>query len=158
MIPAVVLSALLVLCVCHPSNAQTSDRQSGSPVVANHSEPTLVGANDSVRQPISAEARAESRRLYKEGVKYGQGGFPRQAAEIFERAIKMDHRYLDAYFGLGHAHFDMGNWNKAKESLHTLLRLNPNDPEGRALLAQVEAAAERGREGGGDSVAEVKPQ
>ncbi len=158
MIPAVVLSALLVLCVCHPSNAQTSDRQTGSPVVANHSEPTSVASDGSVRQPISAEARAESRRLYKEGVKYGQGGLPRQAAEIFQRALKLDPEYLDAYFGLGHAYFDMGNWAKAKDSLRTLLNLNPNDSEGSALLAQVEAAAERRVETVANPVADVKPE
>ncbi|HEY8225000.1 MAG TPA: tetratricopeptide repeat protein [Pyrinomonadaceae bacterium] len=143
MIPAVVLSALLVICVCQPSNAQTSGRQSASPAVANHSEPSSVGANSSVRQPVSAEARAEARRLYKEGVKYGQSGLPKQAAEIFERAVKLDPDYVDAYFSLSHAYFDMGNWNRAKESLNTLLKLNPTDSEGRALLAQVEAAAER---------------
>ena len=158
MIPAAVLSALLVLCVCHPSNAQTSDRQSGSPVVANHSEPTSVGANGTVRQPISAEARAEARRLYKEGAKYGQGGLPRQAAQIFERAVKLDPEYLDAYFGLGHAYFDMGSWDKSKESLRALLNLNPNDSEARALLAQVEAAAERRSDPAAVPVAEVKPE
>ena len=155
MIPAVVLSALLVLCVCNPSSAQTSDR---SPIVANHSEPTSVGANGSARQPISAEARAEARRLYKEGVKYGQGGLPRQAAQIFERAIKLDPEFLDAYFGLGHAYFDMGSWARAKESLNLLLKLNPNDSEGRELLAQVEAAAERRSDTAGSPVAEVRSE
>src|SRR5215208_5123489 len=46
----------------------------------------------------SPEAKAEARRLYKEGVKYGLAGLFSQAAAIFEQAVKLDPQNADAHY------------------------------------------------------------
>lgn len=77
----------------------------------------------------SREPYSESKRLYKEGVKYALAGLFTQAAEIFQQAVKLDPAFADAHFALGHAYFDMGEWQKAADSFQRALELNPNDTE-----------------------------
>ena len=139
MIPTLLLSSLLILSVSLPTSGQTSDRQTETPFVASNGEPRLVNRANNSRPPVSAKSRAEAKRLYKEGVKYGRTGLPKQAAQIFQRALELDPDYADAYYGLGHAYFDLGQWDKAMQSLRALLKVKPDDHEGRELLARVEA-------------------
>lgn len=146
MIPTLLLSALLILSVSLPTSGQTSDRQTEAPFVANNGEPPLVNRATNSRPPVSAQSRAAAKRLYKEGVKYGRTGLPKQAAQIFERALELDPDYADAYYGLGHAYFDLGQWDKAMQTLRTLLRVKPDDFEGREFLARVEAMLQRERD------------
>lgn len=77
----------------------------------------------------SREPYSESKRLYKEGVKYALAGLFTQAAEIFQQAVKLDPKFADAHFALGHAYFDMGQWQKAADSFQRALEINPNDAE-----------------------------
>ena len=84
---------------------------------------------------ISPEARAEAKRLYKEGVKYGLAGLFTQAAEIFERAIKLDPENANAHFALGHAYFDLKQWKKAVGSFERAVELNPRDQQAVDYLA-----------------------
>ena len=76
----------------------------------------------------------EAKRLYKEGEKYGRAGLFRQSAELFERAVKLWPRYAEAYYGLGHAYFDLRQWDKAIDSLQRAVELNPKDKEAPGLL------------------------
>ena len=87
------------------------------------------------RVVISPEARAEAKRLYKEGVKYGLAHLFSQAAEIFERAVRLDPEYGDAHFALGHAYFDLKQWKKAVGSFERAVALNPRDQEAIDYLA-----------------------
>ena len=82
----------------------------------------------------SPEAKAEARRLYKEGVKYGRAALFRQAAEIFERVVKLDPDYSEAYYSLGQAYFDLGSWQQAVAALQQAIKLNPRDQEARDRL------------------------
>lgn len=121
-------------------------------ILAAHSD-TAVGQSDA--QPFTRTTRGEnvlartdrgnastdpdlleSTRLYKEAAKYGNAGLFRQAAELFERAIKLNPEFADAYFGLGHAYFDLKQWAKAIEPLQRAIELKPNDNEARDLLDQ----------------------
>ena len=52
--------------------------------------------NRVVERPASPEAKAEAKRLYKEGVKYGLAGLYQQAIEILQRSIKLDPENADA--------------------------------------------------------------
>ncbi len=81
------------------------------------------------RMVVSPEARAEAKRLYKEGVKYGVANLFAQAAEMFERAVKLDPQYADAHFALGHAYFDMKQWKKAVGSFERAVELDPRDQQ-----------------------------
>lgn len=87
----------------------------------------------------SPEAKAEAKRLYKEGVKYGLAGLFPQAVEILQRAVKLDPQHADAHFALGHAYFDLKQWRNAIESLKIVVELNPKDEEARDRLGLARA-------------------
>jgi polysaccharide export outer membrane protein len=87
----------------------------------------------------SAEAKAEAKRLYKEGVKYGLAGLYSQAVAILQRSIKLDPQLADAHFALGHAYFDLKQWRNAVESLKAAVALNPRDQEARDRLGLARA-------------------
>ena len=89
----------------------------------------------SARVVVSPEARAEAKRLYKEGMKYGLAGLFTQAAEIFERVVKLDPENGDAHFALGHAYFDLKQWKKAVGSFERAAELNPRDQQASDYLA-----------------------
>jgi polysaccharide biosynthesis/export protein len=99
--------------------------------------PRTAASND--RAPASPEAKAEAKRLYKEGTKYGLAGLYPQAIEILQRSIKLDPQFADAHFALGHAYFDLKQWRNAVESFKTALELNPKDQEARDRLGLARA-------------------
>ena len=142
MIPTFLASALLIFCICQPALSQPSDRTIRPPAVANHVEPSPAATNSS-RKPVSAQAKAEADRLYKEGVKYARGGLPKQAVQIFSRAIKLNPESADAYYGLAYSYFELKQWEKALDSVRQLLKLNPNDVDGGWLLVNIEDAQQR---------------
>jgi protein involved in polysaccharide export with SLBB domain len=152
------LTALLVLCSVplERVSAQT-DRQSEPGALASRAENPLAGSGDG--RAVSPEASAEARRLYKEGVKYGRAGLFKQAAELFERSLKLKPD-ADAYYGLGHAYLDMGQWEKAIQPLQQALELLPNDKETRALLDQAQLMMQRetGRSGNKPVAARSEPR
>lgn len=84
----------------------------------------------------SDETYSESKQLYSAGVKYALAGFFSQAVELFQRAIRLDPKFADAHFALGHAYFDIGRWKQAAESFERAFELNPNDFEARDRLAE----------------------
>src|ERR1041384_8291634 len=91
------------------------------------------------RAVSSPEARAEAKRLYKEGVKYGLAGLFPQAVEILQRVVKLDPQFADAHYALGHAYFDLKQWRNAIESLKAAVELNPKDSEARDRLGLARA-------------------
>ena len=93
---------------------------------------------------VSPEARAEAKRLYKEGVKYGLAGLFPQAIEILERAVRLDPGNADAHYALGHAYFDTKQWSKAVDSLERVVELNPKDQEARDRLSLARTMAHGG--------------
>jgi polysaccharide export outer membrane protein len=84
----------------------------------------------------SNDSYSESKQLYAEGVKYALAGFFSQAVELFQRAIRLDPKFADAHFALGHAYFDIGRWEKAIESFQRAVDLNPSDIEAKDRLAE----------------------
>jgi protein involved in polysaccharide export with SLBB domain len=88
---------------------------------------------------LSPQAKAEAKRLYKEGVKYGSAGLFSQAAEILQRSVKLDPNNANAQFALGHAYYDLKQWRNAIESLKVAVELNPNDEEARDRLGLARA-------------------
>jgi len=95
--------------------------------------------NNATVRTASPEAKAEARRLYKEGVKYGLAGLFPQAIEILQRAVKLDPQHGDAHYALGHAYFDLKQWRNAIESLKIAVELNPKDTEARDRLGLARA-------------------
>ena len=87
-----------------------------------------------IREPQSDSADAEAKRLYKIGVKYGNSGLYEQAAEMFERAVKLKPDYGEAYLSLGHAYYDLRLWEQAIDSLQRGLVFKPGDKDSRKRL------------------------
>ena len=103
---------------------------------------TAVNYTDNSRNSnriASPEARAEAKRLYKEGVKYGLAGLFSQAVAVLQRAVKLDPQHADAHYALGHAYFDLKQWRNAIESLKIAYQLNPKDDEARDRLGLARA-------------------
>jgi len=92
-----------------------------------------------LERQVSPEASKESKRLYKEGVKYGLAGLFPQAVQVLQRSIELDPKNADADFALGHAYFDLKQYRNAIESLKTVLELNPKDSEARDRLGLARA-------------------
>lgn len=113
--------------------AQTSGNKSQSLALTNHrNDATAPRAED---RPVSPEARATAKRLYKEGLKYGSAGLFQQAAETLEKVVALDPQFADAYFSLGHAYFDMKRWAEAAKNFERALDLNPKDVEAQDRLS-----------------------
>jgi polysaccharide export outer membrane protein len=92
----------------------------------------------------SSEAKAEAKRLYKEGLKYGSARLYSQAAQMFEQAVKLDPQHADAHFALGHAYFDLQQYKNAIRGFQRAYELNPKDDEARDLLALSRTLAHQG--------------
>jgi polysaccharide biosynthesis/export protein len=84
--------------------------------------------------PTSHVPYSESKRLYREGVKYALAGLYAQAVQIFQQAVKLDPEFADAHFALGHAYSDMGRWQSAIDSFQRAVQLNPKDLEAQDRL------------------------
>lgn len=135
MLKSLAVAAILLLSAtcAEVVNAQTSAGKHQSLALTNHSADAT--ATRPANRPVSPEARAEARRLYKQGVKYGIAGLFPQAAQIFEQVVRLDPYFADGYFALGHAYFDMKSWAKAAESLERAVELNPKDSEAQDRLS-----------------------
>ncbi|HEU4714859.1 MAG TPA: polysaccharide biosynthesis/export family protein [Pyrinomonadaceae bacterium] len=132
MLKSLCVAALVPLSICAVSvNAQTGRNQSLA--LTNH--PADATSTRPADRPVSPEARSKARKLYKEGVKYGEAGLFPQAAEIFKQVVALDPYFSDAFFSLGHAYFDMKRWAEAADSLERALELNPRDVEARDRLS-----------------------
>src|SRR5215213_7937834 len=123
MFKSLALTFVILLGVClNSASAQTARNYAGNPL--NTSSP---------------EAKAEAKRLYKEGVKYGLAGLYPQAVNVLQRAVKLDPENGDAHFALGHAYFDLKQYRNAIESLKMAVALDPKDAEARDRLGLARA-------------------
>ena len=84
----------------------------------------------------SKDTYSESKRLYNEGVAYALAGLYSQAAQIFEQAVRLDPKFADAHFALGHAYYDMRRWQNAIDSFKRAVELNPHDLEAQDRLEE----------------------
>ena len=97
----------------------------------------------------SKDTYSESKRLYNEGVTYALAGLYSQAAQIFQQAIRLDPKFADAHFALGHAYYDMRRWQDAADSFKRAVDLNPHDLEAQDRLKEAREmlARETGNKG-----------
>src|SRR3954469_22732298 len=108
------------------------------PVVRPRRTQPSVATQSNDRPAQSRDASSEARRLYKIGVKYGDAGLYSQAAQIFEQALKLKPDYADAYLSLGHAYYDLYQWERAVDNLQRGLALKPGDKSSQNRLAHAQ--------------------
>lgn len=138
-IHSVVLLALLTS-VKQESLAQARSDNASSAAILNSKVPSAAGndpssaSNDPSPTSNSAEARKQAKRYYKSGVKFGRAGLFEQAAASFHQAIRLNPDFADAYYGLGHAYFDLKRWPEAIKALERAVEINPKDMEAYAMM------------------------
>ena len=71
----------------------------------------------------SFEPNPEAKSLYDEGVKRVEMGEVSEAVERFQRAVKLDPDYADAYSALGRAFFKLRQWDNASGNLRHAIAL-----------------------------------
>src|SRR6476469_4801665 len=128
---ALVLGSAVALSVVSPVSAQLASEQTRPRTLA---DPNAPMSEDADLAAGSSEAKAEAKKVYKAGVEYANAGLFTQAAELFRRAVRLRPDYADAYRSLGHAYFDLKDWEKSVESLERALELNPKDKDARKQL------------------------
>jgi len=121
---------LIVLSFAAPLSAQPALDQTRPRTLADSSQKMA----DDIDVAGSPEAKAEAKKAYKAGVDYANAGLFTQAAELFKRAIRLRPDYFDAYRSLGHAYYDLRDWDNSVQSLEHALELNPKDKEARRQL------------------------
>ena len=132
---SLVAVALLVIGLT-PVSAQTPDGQTRPRTLSSATQDLVPESEEAELQIGSPEANAEAKRLYKAGSRYGEAGLFAQAAELLQRAVRLKPDYKDAYCSLGHAYFDLQQWDKAVPTLEHALALSPKDKETRERLDQ----------------------
>jgi protein involved in polysaccharide export with SLBB domain/tetratricopeptide (TPR) repeat protein len=76
-----------------------------------------------VTSPVP-DGNAEARKLYKEGLDLMEAGEVSQAVESFQKALRLDNEYADAYSALGRAYFKLGQWQKSIDNIRRASELN----------------------------------
>jgi protein involved in polysaccharide export with SLBB domain len=97
----------------------------------------------SVPASQSDSADDQAKRLYKIGVRYGNAGLYEQAAEMFERVVKLKPDYGEAYLSLGHAYYDLRRWEQAVDNIERGLAFKPGDKDSRKRLADAQRILEQ---------------
>jgi protein involved in polysaccharide export with SLBB domain len=128
---ALVLGSAVALSAVGSVSAQLATEQTRPRTLA---DPNSQMSEDADIVVGSSEAKAEAKKVYKAGIDYANAGLFTQAAELFRRAIRLRPDYADAYRSLGHAYFDLKDWEKSVETLERALELNPKDKDARKQL------------------------
>jgi protein involved in polysaccharide export with SLBB domain len=130
-IRALFRGSLIVVFLVVPIFAQSPSDQSRPRTITRPAQALSSGP------PIpagSSEAKEEAKKIYKSGVIYSNAGLFSQAAELFKRAILLRTDYADAYRSLGHAYYELKDWDQSVAALERALELNPKDKNAREQL------------------------
>src|SRR6185503_11262043 len=77
----------------------------------------------------STETNPEAKSLYEDGMARLEMGQVSEAVERFQRAIKIDPEYGEAYAGLGRAYFKLRQWDNAVGPLRRAIALKAKAKE-----------------------------
>ncbi len=124
----------LITCVIQASLAQTPSDNVAAAGTADSSKVAGGSANEKDAKANSAQAKSQAKRHYKTGVKYGRAKLFEQAAASFLLATRLQPDFGDAYYGLGHAYFDLNRWQDSIKALERAVDINPKDTEAYAMM------------------------
>ena len=120
--------------VIQDSLAQTPSDNASSTVTSGSSKVPAVSSDKPDAKANSARSKSEAKRHYKAGVKYGRAKLFEQAAASFLLAIRLQPDFGNAYYGLGHAYFDLNRWQDSIKALERAVAINPKDTEAYAMM------------------------
>jgi tetratricopeptide (TPR) repeat protein len=90
-----------------------------------------------------AEKRENANMHFEEGLKLQKAGNYKEASIIYEKAVRADPEYAEAWSNLGFTYRKQGYYDKAVEAYKKAIRLSPNLAEAHEYLG--EAYAEMGK-------------
>jgi protein involved in polysaccharide export with SLBB domain len=130
----------LVFCLagipCAQTNPPAQDSFSSDKPTAPKPDRARTVKEDDGAKGTAKPARETARDLYKAGIKYAKAHLFRQAVQSFQEAIKYDPLFIDAYFALGHANIDLGNFNEAIAAYEKIIALDPQIIEAYTAIGQ----------------------
>lgn len=77
--------------------------------------------------PLAADERDDAKAQVEFGIKVAQLGLWREALAHWERAVKLDPSYAQAYNNLAIGYEQQGDFEKARSAYAKALELNPNN-------------------------------
>ena len=89
----------------------------------------------------------EAKRLLEQGEKLADVEQFSQAVESFQKALKLDNEYADAYAALGRAYFQLQQWQKAVDNLTRAAELRTKQAKAQAQLNPKLSATEQSTAG-----------
>ena len=98
-------------------------------VGASKSQLSTSHPADSKAIAQSTETNPEAKSLYEDGMQRLEMGQVSEAVERFQRAIKIDPEYGEAYAGLGRAYFKLRQWDNAVGPLRRAIALKAKAKE-----------------------------
>jgi tetratricopeptide (TPR) repeat protein len=93
--------------------------------------------------PTASEKRAKSNGYFKKGLKFQKAGDHKAASKQYEKAVRADGLYAEAWSNLGYTYRKQGYYNKAVKAYKKAIKLSPNLAEAHEYLG--EAYAEMGK-------------
>ncbi|MBW1841194.1 MAG: DUF1411 domain-containing protein [Deltaproteobacteria bacterium] len=91
----------------------------------------------------AAEKRTEANVHFEEGQKLQEAGSYKEASKKYEKTVKVDSKYAEAWSNLGYTYRKLGDFKKAVKAYKKALDLDPNLAEAHEYLG--EAYAEKGK-------------
>jgi tetratricopeptide (TPR) repeat protein len=93
--------------------------------------------------PTAAEKRDKSSVYFEEGLKLQEAGDYKEASKQYEKAVRADASYAEAWSNLGYTYRKQGFFNKAVKAYKKAIKLSPDLAEAHEYLG--EAYAEMGK-------------
>lgn len=116
---SLLLVVLLFLLPPDPSRAQTGPSKT----------PHATNQTDAKAVPVSKETNPEAKSLYDDGIERLEMGQVSEAVERFQKALKADPDYAQAYSALGRAFFKLKQWENASETFRRAMVLKAKERE-----------------------------
>lgn len=91
----------------------------------------------------AAEKRTEANVHFEAGQKLQEAGDYKEASKKYEKSVKVDSKYAEAWSNLGYTYRKLGYFKKAVKAYKKAIKLDPNLTEAHEYLG--EAYAEKGK-------------
>ena len=95
------------------------------------------------KSETAAEKRAKANVFFEQGMRYQDQENYKEAARSYEKAVKADPAYAEAYSNLGYSYRKLGQFDKAVSTYKKAIELDPKLAEAHEYLG--EAYAEMGK-------------
>jgi len=97
------------------------------------------------RVKASMEYGKEAYNWYEQGYNYYEGRNYERAINSYREAIRLNPRFVDAYYWLGRVYFEMGNYNQAIQNYRRVLELDPDNTNADYWLKESQRQLESGK-------------